>query len=65
VLGRLLDYVQVLPISLPIAIAAPTLKLPQGDQFDRIITATAKVHKLVLITKDANITDAAIVPTLW
>lgn len=65
VLGRLLDYVQVLPISLPIAIAAPALKLPQGDQFDRIITATAKVHKLVLITKDANITDAAIVPTLW
>ncbi|MDI1250920.1 MAG: type II toxin-antitoxin system VapC family toxin [Lacunisphaera sp.] len=65
VLGQLLDYVQVLPISLSIAIAAPALKLPQGDQFDRIIAATAKVHKLVLITKDANITDAAIVPTLW
>ncbi len=65
VLGRLLDYVQVLPISLPVAIAAPVLKLPHGDQFDRIIAATAKVHRLTLITKDANITDAGLVPTLW
>lgn len=65
VLARLLDYVQVLPISLPIAIAAPTLKLSHGDQFDRIIAATAKVHRLTLITKDANITDAGIVATVW
>ncbi len=65
VLGHLLDYVQVLPISLPIAIAAPSLKLPNSDQFDRIITATAKVHRLTLITKDANISDAGIVPILW
>jgi PIN domain nuclease of toxin-antitoxin system len=65
VLGLMLDHVHVLPISLAVAIAAPALKLPHGDQFDRIITATAKVHKLVLITKDANITDADLVPTLW
>ncbi len=65
VLGHLLDYVQVVPITLPIAIAAPALKLPNSDQFDRIITATAKLHRLTLITKDANITDAGIVPTLW
>jgi PIN domain nuclease of toxin-antitoxin system len=43
-LGRLLDHVMVLPIALPIAIAAPTLRLPHGDQFDRIITSGAKVH---------------------
>lgn len=65
VLGQLLDHVQVLPITLPIALAAPALPLPHGDQFDRIITATAKVHRLTLITKDANITDAGVVPTLW
>lgn len=65
VLGHLLDYVQVLPISLPVAIAAPALKLPHSDQFDRIISATAKVHRLTLITKDANITGAGIVPTVW
>jgi PIN domain nuclease of toxin-antitoxin system len=57
--------VTVLPISLEVAIAAPALALPHGDQFDRIIAATAKVHDIPLITKDANLTDAEIVATLW
>ncbi|MBT5901848.1 MAG: type II toxin-antitoxin system VapC family toxin [Opitutaceae bacterium] len=65
VLGTLLNYVTVLPITLDIAIKSPALKLPHGDQFDRIITATAKVHRLTLITKDANITDSGTVPCLW
>ena len=65
VLGNLLNYVTVLPITLDIAIAAPSLALPHGDQFDRIITATAKVHRLPLITKDAMITDAAVISTIW
>ena len=65
VLGQLLDHVQVLPISLAVAIMAPALRLPHGDQFDRIIAATAKAHKLVLITKDANIADAGVVATVW
>jgi PIN domain nuclease of toxin-antitoxin system len=65
VLGNPLNYVTVLPITLDIAIAAPALALPHGDQFDRVITATAKVHRLPLITKDANITDSAVVSTIW
>lgn len=65
VLGKLLNYVSVLPITLEIAVTAPALALPHGDQFDRIIAATAKVHRLPLITKDANITDAGVVATLW
>ena len=65
VLGSLLHYVSVLPITLEIALAAPALALPHGDQFDRIITATAKVHRLPLVTKDANIADSAIVTTVW
>ena len=65
VLGRLLNYVTVLPITLEIAVAAPGLALPHGDQFDRIIAATAKVHRLPLITKDANITAAGVVETVW
>jgi len=65
VLGSLLHYVSVLPITLEIALIAPTLALPHGDQFDRIITATAKVHRLPLVTKDANIADSAIVTTVW
>jgi PIN domain nuclease of toxin-antitoxin system len=39
--------------------------LPHGDQFDRIIAATARSHRLVLISRDANIADAGIVETLW
>jgi len=65
VLGGMLNYVTVLPITLEIAIMAPALALPSGDQFDRIIAATAKVHRLTLITRDANITDAGVVATLW
>lgn len=55
----------VLPITLEIALAAPALALPHGDQFDRIIAARAKVHRLPLFTKDANITDASVVDTVW
>lgn len=65
VLDAVLDHVTVLPITLEIAVAAPALALPHGDQFDRIITATAKIHRLSLVTKDANIVDAGIVPTVW
>jgi PIN domain nuclease of toxin-antitoxin system len=65
ILGGLLNYVTVLPITLDVALAAPQLALPHGDQFDRIITATAKVHLLPLITKDANISDSDVVTTVW
>lgn len=65
VLGNLLHYVTVLPISLDIAIAAPALALKHGDQFDRIIAATARIHQIPLITKDANIADSSVVATLW
>lgn len=65
VLASMLNYVTVLPINLEIAIVAPELPLPHGDQFDRIITATAKVHLLTLVTKDANISASSVVPTIW
>ena len=48
-----------------IAIAAPELALPHGDQFDRIITATAKIHRLPLITRDANIGASSEISTIW
>jgi PIN domain nuclease of toxin-antitoxin system len=65
ILGNMLNYVIVLPITLEIAIAAPELALPHGDQFDRIITATAKIHQLPLITKDANIGGSSEIDTIW
>lgn len=36
-----------------------------GDQFDRIIAASANIHRLPLITRDANITEAGVVETRW
>ncbi len=65
VLGRLLNFVTVLPITLDIAILAPALALPHGDQFDRVIAATAKAHGIPLITQDANIADSSVVAILW
>jgi PIN domain nuclease of toxin-antitoxin system len=65
ILGKMLNYVTVLPITLENAIVAPELALTHGDQFDRIITATANVHRLPLITRDANIGDSSLVSTVW
>lgn len=65
ILANMLNYVTVLPITLEIAIIAPELPLPHGDQFDRIITATAKIHQLPLITKDANISASSAISTIW
>ena len=65
ILANMLNYVTILPITLEIAIAAPELALPHGDQFDRIITATAKVHRLPLITRDANISASSAITTVW
>ncbi len=64
-LRHMLEYVTLLPITLEIGLLAPTLALPHGDQFDHVIAATAKLNKLTLITKDANITDSGVVNTLW
>ena len=65
ILGTMLNFVTVLPITLEIALAAPDLALPHGDQFDRIITATAKAHRLPLITRDANISASSLVSVVW
>jgi len=65
ILGGMLNYVTVLPITLEIAIVAPELALPHADQFDRIITATAKIHRLPLITRDANICASSEIATIW
>jgi len=35
------------------------------EMHDRIITATAKLNRAVLITKDPNIVEARIIETIW
>jgi PIN domain nuclease of toxin-antitoxin system len=59
------DRLTVLPIDARIAAAAVRIALPQRDPFDRVITATASVHGLVLVTRDRSITGARVVPVLW
>jgi PIN domain nuclease of toxin-antitoxin system len=63
--GPFLDHFVVLPITLDIALAAPDLKLPHNDPFDRIIAATARVHKVPLLSKDENLADSGLVPIVW
>ena len=54
-----------IPISPQIANEAVSVALPHRDPFDRVITATAKIHDLTLITKDRRIVQSKTVPTLW
>jgi PIN domain nuclease of toxin-antitoxin system len=65
ILGSMLNCLTVFPINLEIAITAPELGLPHGDQFDRIITATAKIRRLPLITRDANIGASSEISAIW
>ncbi len=55
----------ILPITAGIAADAVKLTWKQKDPFDRVITATARTHRLTLITKDRAIIRSELVPTLW
>lgn len=59
------DRLTILPIDARIAADAVSVALPQRDPFDRVITATARVHELTLVTKDRDITDAKVVTVIW
>ena len=59
-------HLDVLPLSVDVAIASEQL----GDSFpsdpaDRLITATARVYDLTLITSDRPIRKSGAVRTLW
>ena len=55
----------LLTITSEIASLAVDLNLPQGDPFDRIIVASAMHHKLLLLTRDKNISASGLVRTVW
>lgn len=55
----------LLSLTVEIAVTAAKLPDPISDPIDRIIVATAMHHGVPLVTKDAKITAAALVPTLW
>src|SRR5262245_43210306 len=51
-LKDLFSRLVVLPIDAEIAVDAAFLDLPHADPFDRVIVATARRHRLTLVTKD-------------
>ena len=53
------------PITPEIAVASTEFKNFHGDPADQLITATAKIHRLTLITSDRDIRRYKAVPTLW
>jgi PIN domain nuclease of toxin-antitoxin system len=60
------SQLEVLPLTVDVAIESEQL----GDAFppdpaDRLITATARVHNLTLITSDRPIRRSGVVKTLW
>lgn len=64
-LRKIADSFRVIPISPQIAKMAVELELPHGDPFDRVITATAKVCGIPLLTRDRAITDSGVVEIVW
>lgn len=49
-------------------IAARSVEFPKdypGDPMDRIIGATAQVHKIPLVTADRRILESGLVSTIW
>ena len=64
-LETIASKVSVLPINPGIAAEAMVLPLPQGDPFDRVIVATARFHKIPLVTRDQAISESGLVKTVW
>lgn len=68
-LGRFLAEVagafRVLPINPAIAEIATTLRLEQSDPFDRVIAASARHHKLRLLSRDRHLAACRDVETVW
>ena len=64
-LANVVESFRVIPINPEIARLALELELPHGDPFDRVITATAKIHAIPLLARDRSITDSGTMATLW
>jgi PIN domain nuclease of toxin-antitoxin system len=50
---------------LPDVAALSAVIVAHGDPADRIILATAHVHRIALVTEDAHLRRQADVPTIW
>ena len=57
--------VRVLPISAEIAVLSQSDVFSRGDPADRLIAATALLHRAPLITSDAKLRKLKDVATIW
>lgn len=60
-----LPRVELLPMTIDIAVAAATMPIPLRDPADRMIMATALHHNAPLVTKDERIRVSGVVETIW
>lgn len=56
--------IQIMPLTLEIAIEVEAVGDGLRDPADRAIVATARVHRLKLITSDQRIIDSGLVPVI-
>jgi PIN domain nuclease of toxin-antitoxin system len=57
--------VRVLPITAEIAVLSQSDIFSHGDPADRLIAATARLHRAALITSDAKLRKLKEVTTIW
>ena len=58
-------HVRVLPITAEIAVLSQSDLFSHGDPADRLIAATARLHRAPLITSDAKLRKLKEVTTIW
>jgi PIN domain nuclease of toxin-antitoxin system len=58
-------HVRVLPITAEIAVLSQSDIFSHGDPADRLIAATARLHRAPLITSDAKLRKLKEVTTIW
>lgn len=58
-------HVRVLPITAEIAVLSQSDIFSHGDPADRLIAATARLHRAPLITSDAKLRKLKEVATIW
>ena len=58
-------HVRVLPITAEIAVLSQSNVFSHGDPADRLIAATARLHRAPLITSDAKLRKLKEVTTIW
>ncbi len=58
-------HVRILPITAQIAVLSQSDMFSHGDPADRLIAATARLHRAPLITSDTNLRKLKEVATIW